>query len=121
MHDSYASTFVVAASQVLLALFGVDYYAMLWAFFGSLLALSQSQRMGRSRALLYVLLSTLAGAALGTVFVDWTATTRRGYLILGSLLGGFGAQYIISALLQGVLNRIKSLGGTKNEPAEPSP
>lgn len=120
MNDSHATAFAAAASQVLLALFGVDYYAMLWAFFGSLLALSQSQQMGRSRALVYVLLSTMAGAALGTVFIDWADSTRRGYLIFGSLVGGFGAQYIISALLQGVLNRIKSLGGP-HDPTAPPP
>lgn len=119
MQDSTAAATVAAISQFLLALFGVDYYAMLWAFVGSLFALSQVKKMSRGRALAYILLSTIAGAALGTVFVDWMETQRRAYLILGSLIGGAGAQLFISALVQGALNRIKTTLGGAHEPSQP--
>jgi hypothetical protein len=119
MHHDTTGAFVAAASQVLLALFGVDYYAMLWAFVGSLFALGQAKMMTRRRAVAYVALSTLLGAALGTVFVEWAGTTHRAYLIFGSLLGGSGSQLIVPALVAGTINRIRTtLGGAQNEPAD---
>jgi len=118
MQDSQVAALVAAASQVLLALLGVDYYAMLWAFFGSLCALTQlntKKKMGRGRAVAYILLSTIAGACLGTMFADWVESTRRTTLIFGSLIGGAGAQIFVGALVQAALNRIQTLGGPQHE------
>lgn len=121
MHDSHSAAFVAAISQVLLALFGVDYYAMLWAFVGSLVALSRSERMTRGRAVVYVFLSTLMGAALATGAVAFFNTSARPVLIAVSLIGGAGSQLIVTTLVRGVLSRIQTtLGGATNEPAESS-
>lgn len=120
MQDSSVAVFVAAASQVLLALFGVDYYAMLWAFVGSLLALSQVKKMTRSRAIVYVLLSTLVGAALGTGCVVFFEVKARAALLVTSLVGGAGSQLFVTALIQGALFRIKSTLGGAHEPSQPA-
>lgn len=103
---------VGAISSATVTLLGVDYYAVLWGFVGAMLALTQVERMERRRALVYVALSTLIGAACGTAAIAYTNQPVRAFLILASIVGGFGANVIISALLQVALNRIKGLGGT---------
>lgn len=121
-NDSLLAAFVSGASQVLLTLFGVDYYAMLWAFLGSLVALTQTQnRMGRMRALLYVFLSTMVGAALGSAAFVYLDAKPKTVLLLCSVVGGFGWQIIMAALVQAVVSRIKTLGGVPHEPPSPAP
>src|SRR5574341_1527668 len=117
--SSLAATGVSAVSQILLTLFGVDYYAMIWAFVGSILALTHVKKMTRGRALIYVALSTLIGAAFGSVAVAFMGTGNRAFLIGASVIGGTGSQLIVAAALQAVLNRIKVLGGA-NEPTPPA-
>src|SRR4051812_14701043 len=101
-NDSILAAFVAGVSQVLLTLFGVDYYAMLWAFVGSLVALSQTGQMTRARALVYVCLSTLVGAALGSAAYVYLAATAKPILLLASVTGGFGWQLIMTAIVQAV-------------------
>lgn len=114
-NDSVLAAIVSGASQALLTLLGVDYYAMIWAFFGSLVALTQTQRMTRGRAVLFVLLSTLVGAALGTAAFAYLAVQPKAILLVTSVVGGFGFQLILAALTQAVVARIKTLGGVKDD------
>ena len=121
-NDSVLAAFVSGASQVLLTLFGVDYYAMLWAFVGSLVAITQMKnKMGRTRALVYVFLSTMVGAALGSAAFAYLDAKPQAILLICSVVGGFGWQLIMSALVQAVVSRIKTIGGVPHEPPSPSP
>lgn len=121
-NDSVLAAFVSGASQVLLTLFGVDYYAMLWAFVGSLVAITQMKnKMGRTRALIYVFLSTMVGAALGSAAFAYLDAKPQAILLICSVVGGFGWQLIMSALVQAVVSRIKTIGGVPHEPPSPSP
>ncbi len=106
-----AGTLAAAASAITLALFGVDYYSLLYGFVGALLALSEAGTMGRRRAVIYVALSTLVGGAFGNAAVTFFGSTARPFLILGCLIGGAGAQLLVSALLTAALKRIEKLGG----------
>lgn len=115
-NDSVLAAMVAALSQALLTLFGVDYYAMTWAFVGSLAALTQAGTMTRGRAFVYVLLSTMVGAAFGSAAVVYLDAKPKVILLLCSLVGGFGWQLIMSALVQAVVSRIKTIGGVPNEP-----
>lgn len=100
---------VAVLNAGLLALLGVDYYATLWAFVGSLLAVTQQQKMTRVRAVVYVLLSTLIGAALAGGAVAFLGTQNRAITVVLGLLGGAGSQGLVALLLQGVAGKIKSL------------
>lgn len=106
-----AATLVGAISSALLTILGVDYYAVLWAFVGSILALTQVKSMHRSRAVIYLALSTLIGAATGSAVAAYLESNVKAYLILASIVGGFGSQLIVAALLQAALNHINRLGG----------
>lgn len=99
---------VAGVSQLLLTLFGVDYYAMLWAFIGSLLAITQTLAMTRTRAIIYVLLSTLIGAVLGSAAVAFLGTGNRAFLAVLSCVGGVGHQTLIALLLKVAEGRINS-------------
>ena len=106
-----AAGLAASISGVTLALFGVEYYALLWALVGALLAMSAAASMSRGRAIVYVALSTLVGAALGHGALALLDTQNRALLILGSLAGGAGAQQIVSTLIAAVSRRIDKLGG----------
>ena len=115
---TFAAGVIATASTVTLAILGVDYYSLIWAMVGALLALYQAEKMGRIRSVLFVVLSTLIGAALGTVsavglqrMAPTLFTELRPLLIAASLIAGFGAQLIVTALLRASLSRIGRLGG----------
>lgn len=101
--------FVVAANGTLLALLGVDYYAMLWAFVGALLVVTQTQKMGRGRAVVYVAVSTLVGAVLGSAAGSFLGAQSRAVNALLALLGGVGWQGIVALLLRMAEGKIKQL------------
>jgi len=106
-----ASAIAATASTITLALFGVDYYSLLYGFVGALFSMSQAATMGRGRAIVYVVLSTLVGAAFGAAATELVGTASRAALFLGCVVGGAGAQLLVSALLKAALARIDKLGG----------
>lgn len=121
-NDSILVAIVMGVNQTLLTVLGVDYYAIIWSFLGSLVALTQTERMGRSRALLFVCLSTLVGAALGSAAFAYLGSSQpKPILLLCSVVGGFGWQLIMAALVQAVVARIKTIGGVPNEQPSESP
>jgi apolipoprotein N-acyltransferase len=101
-----ASVLAASASTITLALIGVDHYSLVWGLVGALLALYQSAPMGRAKSVIFVALSTMIGAALGTATQEWLDSTSRPLLIVASLIGAFGAQAIITTLLRTALERI---------------
>ncbi len=99
-------------SALSMALLGVDYYALIWGMIGALVALFHTdQGMGRVRSVIYVALSTLCGAALGTGLLSSISSESRALLNVASLVAGFGAQKIVTALLKAGLKRIDRIGG----------
>lgn len=97
---SEADTFVSYISANLISLLGLNYYALVWAFIGALVALTQSNRMERVRAVIYVLLSTFIGALLGTAAGEWLAISKVSLVAVLSLLGGVGWQSMIASMLK---------------------
>ncbi|HSW19541.1 MAG TPA: hypothetical protein VLJ86_20140 [Ramlibacter sp.] len=89
-----------ALSAVTLALFGVDYYSLLYALVGALMALGRAEQMGRARAIVYVLLSTLSGAVIGNVVTDYFQLRSRIVLIALCLVGGLVAQAVASVIFR---------------------
>lgn len=99
-------------STISLALFGVDYYSMLYGFVGALFALAQPESVGRLKAIVFVALSTLVGAAIGNAAVILAGTNSRGLLILGCLIGGAGAQLLVASAIKALSARIEKFGGS---------
>lgn len=95
-----AGAIAAAFSAATMAFFGVDYYSLLYGLVGALLALPHAEAMGRARAVLFVVLSTLAGAALGNALATWQQNTSKGFLFFSCLAGGIVAQAGASLLLR---------------------
>jgi len=106
-----AGAIAAGASTITMALLGVDYYSLIWGMVGALLALYQAEKMGRIRSVIFISLSTLVGAACGTGALSTLQSESRPLLIVFSLVAGFGAQVVVTALLRAGINRIDKLGG----------
>lgn len=94
------ASLAAAASTIALALFGVDYYSLLYALVGAFFALGHAEQMGRMRAVVYVTLSTLAGAVIGTAVNEYLGLKSRILLIGLCLVGGIVAQALAGALVR---------------------
>lgn len=112
---SAVAAIVAAFSAVLLALFGLDYYALVWSFVGTLGAMFfRETSLGSGKSLVYIFLSTLLGAALaqGLVYLIGLKDQRQVIMLLSVIAGG-GSQAVASALLEALINRIKRFGESK--------
>lgn len=89
-----------ALSAVTMAMFGVDYYSLLWGLVGAMFAASFAGSMGSGRAILYVLLSTLTGAVLGNLVTAYFQLQNRIVLIGLCLVGGLIAQAVATAIFK---------------------
>lgn len=105
-----AAGYAAVASGVTLALLGVDYHSMLYGFVGALLAISNSERMPKARAVVYAILSTLTGAVIGNAAVAFFDTTNRSMLIFCCLIGGAGAQGFVYRFIKRANTFIDSYG-----------
>lgn len=110
---STVTAWAAALSGVTLAIFGVDYYSLLYGLVGAMMAMHQAETMARTRAVLYVALSTLVGAALGNGALALFGSTSKPLLIVGCIVGGAGAHVIVAALLRLALKRIDKPEGDK--------
>lgn len=111
---STAAITAAAISTASLALIGVSHYALLWAFVGVGYALFEGRSMSTMRAVIYVVFSTLIGAALGTGVVALFDSASRAVLIVSSLVGGYGMQAILARATHAVLARIDKAGGAQS-------
>ncbi len=114
--SSTVATWAATLSGITLALFGVDYYSLLYGLVGAMMAMHLAQAMGRARAVVYVVLSTLAGAALGHGALALFDSTSKPLLIVGCIVGGAGAHLIVLGLLKVALARIDSFGNGGKQP-----
>lgn len=113
---SGAHLMIAALSSALLALLGVDYYALLWGFIGSGFSALYADPMGRWRAIATVVGSAFVGAAFGSLVSG--ATESRAFLIFASSIGGAGARPIVGA---GIQRAVRVVRGAKGEPPETPP
>lgn len=92
---------VAGISALALAVFGFDYYSLLYALAGAMFALLQSEQMTWGRAIVYTLLATLAGAALGNIVAAYVTDKPTRATVIGfCFLGGLIASALASALLK---------------------
>ena len=105
-----AAAIAAAASGITLALLGVDYYSLLYGLIGALWAMSQAGAMTKVRAVVYVLMSTVVGAAIGSGGVALIGSSSRAVLILACLVAGAGAHLLVTAAVKAAVTRIESLG-----------
>lgn len=109
--SSTATAIAAAASGVTLALFGVDYFSLLYGLVGAMVAVVNTAQMPWVKAVVFVVLSTLIGAVLGNAAVVVLGTTNRIMLILGCLIGGAGAFGLVAALIKIATGRLDRLSG----------
>lgn len=110
---SSAAGLVASIGGLTLALFGVGYYALLWAGIGAGWALYRAETMPLPRAFFFAFLSTLAGAALGSALAAWSGIAGNSLLIVGSLVSGYGANAALDRLLNSGLRKIDPEGEKK--------
>ena len=96
-----ATSIAAAASVITLAAFGVDYYSLLYGMIGALLAADRGDKMGRTRAIVWVSLSSIVGAVIGNIITEYFGLKSKFMLIGLCLLGGIMAQAAASAIVQG--------------------
>jgi hypothetical protein len=94
------AAWATSASAITLAVFGVDYYALLWGFVGALFARGHAESMTKIRAALYIALST-------------AVHTSRPILIVLCVACGAGAQRLLDAVVAALESKIKSVGGSE--------
>lgn len=102
------NAWAASATSMSMALLGVEPHALLYGLVGALLAQFAAERMPAWRARFYVVLSTIAGAAIGTAAVNFSGMQGRGALIVGCMVGGFGAPRLLAALLGRLATRLEA-------------
>lgn len=100
-------------TSVVLALTGVDYYALLGAFGGVLLMLGslRAQTVGTVRIVLTVAITSLTAGVMGQGLADLLHLNTRPVLMLFSLLFGAAGQIGVQTAVEALLARVKKLGG----------
>lgn len=108
---------VAAFSASVLALLGVSFHTLLWAFFGALVALAFAAPVPRVRAIASVFCGMLCGAgladlflALATVVVPQKAAEQM-HLGVAFLIGG-GSKQLFSA---GIAFLVSKINPTQSE------
>lgn len=92
--------FVAFASNALGALLGLNYYALLYAFLGALVAVMKSEKINdRIRLVVFVIASTLVGAIMGTASAEYLLITRKSFIAMISLCCGLWWQALLAIVL----------------------
>lgn len=110
---STVTAIAASLSGITLALLGVEYHALLWAFVGAMLAMANSAGQTMGWAVGRVVLSTLVGAALGSGAIAALDASKPALLIVLSLLGGAGADQLVKRALDAIGKRIDGAGGSQ--------
>jgi outer membrane lipoprotein SlyB len=97
-------------TSAVMAYAGVELLAVVWGFAGALFSLRLTPPERRVDALISVLVSTLAAAALAG-FAAGKLGGGKNELIAAAFLCGAGAKPIISDVIGAIRKRINSMGG----------
>lgn len=106
-----AAAIAATASGVTMALFGVDYYSLLYGLVGAMVAVVNTAQMPWLKAVVFVVLSTLVGSVLGNAAAVTLGATNHIMLSLGCIIGGAGAFGLVAALLKIATGKINGIGG----------
>lgn len=111
-----AASLAATLSASTLALLGVDYHALIWGLAGSLFALSQiDQPSGKPRtrtgAVALVVVSTLAGAALGGALASLIGEGKTHWLVASAFLVAAGGTVVVGEGVQSLVAVLRKLGG----------
>lgn len=96
---SAIEAFVTQISGGLGALLGLNYYAIVWAFWGALIPLTKTRRIAGLRVIGYVLFSMLLGALLSTAAADFLHITTRSTISIMALIAGASWQSLVAILV----------------------
>ncbi len=97
-------------SGAALALIGVDWYALVWAFAGGLVSMMLTPQETRRAMLVQLGGSTLVGAGTAGAIALHLGGGRP-VLIAAALIAGAGAKVLMMSALGAVRKRIEGLGG----------
>lgn len=96
---------------MVLAYFGIDYFALFAALAGVLVTLGNMKALGVLRMVGTVVVMTVAAAIMGQGLADiFHMNTRPAVMVFSLLFGGAG-QVGIQAAIGAMLSRLKKLGG----------
>lgn len=108
---SGAAAFAATASAITSAIFGVDYFAIVWGFIGSMFALINNEPTNKLWAIAYVSLSSLIGAAIGSALYEYLAPNQPKIILIAlCAIVGFGSKRLLTSAIRG---GEKKLGGNK--------
>lgn len=96
---SPVEAFVTQISSGLGILLGLNYYALVWAFFGALIPLTKTRKIEGLRIIGYVLFSSFLGALLSTAAADFLHITTRSTISVMALLAGASWQTFVAILV----------------------
>lgn len=113
-----ATALAASLSGITLALLGVDHLSIMYGFVGALFAAFEVERLGRGKAVVLVVLSTVGGAAMGNGLVALAGNGNRFIIFLGCIACGFSTQAILSAIVRRV---VRSIDGRPPAPAAVPP
>jgi len=99
-------------SAAVLALLGVEYFALIWGIGGAVFSLTLTKPESRKSALVSVLTSALAGAALASMLAH-LINGGKPALIAIAFITAAGAKPIVSRGITAVENLIAKLGGDR--------
>lgn len=105
---------VALLSGTLLALLGVDYYALLWATIASLASLLYAPKTTKPRASMVTATSAFLGAALGTALAEHLGGSRS-VLMVCSIVCATGARPLIVVLVDSAVAQIKKRAGLEQQ------
>jgi hypothetical protein len=92
--------FVHQISTGLGVLLGLNYYAMVWSFFGALIPLTKTNKFPGLSAIGFVLFSMMLGALLSTFIADFMGITKSSAISLMAVVGGASWQSLIAIAIR---------------------
>jgi hypothetical protein len=102
-----ATAVAATLSGITMAMLGVDHLSVIYGFVGAMFAVFEVERLGRAKAVLLVVLSTVGGAAMGNGLVELIGPDRKAVIFLGCIACGFGVQAILSAIVSRMVRSIE--------------
>lgn len=90
---------VAQVSAGLGVLLGLNYYALVWSFWGALIPLTKTRKISGLRVIGYVLFSMLLGALLSTAAADFLHITTRSTISVMALIAGASWQSLVAILV----------------------
>jgi hypothetical protein len=99
-------------SAAVMALLGIEYFALVWGIGGAVFSLTLTRPESRKAAMVSVVTSALAGAALASLLAGMAGGGKPA-LIAIAFITAAGAKPIVSRGIAAVENLIARLGGDK--------